>query len=322
MALLAIFAPISEATAAACGDIPVHSHRGARPEPENTAASVTAAARGGFDAAEIDIQMLSDGTWAMHHDAATGRAVRPRSSLGRTGVPLMLINREDWSNHRTVGRGGPTEGPPPSLFADGIAAARAANIGLNVEIKQHVTSCGSVRRAVEQARVLGDRVQWTTMFPATANCLADLQLGYVAIVVLSQADADKAGREAEAAASRAREVGRTIGMFSPNTAAAMGDGLAGVAAQMPVNGNRRYAVPGTIASAARILGGARVMAVHLPASDLAANPGIVAVANAANLRVAVYEDTTTSTMLDAVRAARPRPQMIITDATSARAACP
>lgn len=59
------------------GSCPVNvvAHRGSSRFPENSLSAVTLAGMGQFDGVEIDVMMLRDGKWVVHHDRQTGRAV-------------------------------------------------------------------------------------------------------------------------------------------------------------------------------------------------------------------------------------------------------
>lgn len=59
------------------GSCPVNvvAHRGSSRYPENSLPAVTFAGMGKFDGVEIDVMMLRDGKWVIHHDRETGRAV-------------------------------------------------------------------------------------------------------------------------------------------------------------------------------------------------------------------------------------------------------
>lgn len=276
----------------------IHAHRGARPEAENTAAAIAAAGRLGFDAAEIDVQPLKGGDWAVHHDALTGRAV--------TGsrLPVSAIPASDWEHLRAVDGQGRGAGPP-SLFTDAAAAANANGIRLHIEIKAPVT-CAQVDDLVARARALDKAPHWSTVFPGVARCLAARSVGHLGLVIGPQNPGTKVTRGLDKLQSLAGRAGVD------------GDALRQKAEDLYDTGANRSLLEGDgLSKIAEMLAGARRRAVHVPHTDL--SDALVRQAEGASLAVAVYaEDGSDAAMAAAVRGLRATPPVfIITEARPA-----
>lgn len=289
--------PEATGTARSCAS-EIHAHRGARPEAENTAAAIAAAGRLGFDAAEIDVQPLKGGDWAVHHDALTGRAV--------TGsrLPASAIAASDWGRLRAVDGQGRDAGPP-SLFADAVAAANAGGIRLHIEVKAPVT-CAQVDDLVARARVLDKAPHWSTVFPGVARCLAARSVDHLGLVVGPQDPGAKVTRGLDKLQALAGRVGVD------------GEALRQKAEDLYDTGANRSLLEGDgLSKIADMLAGARRRAVHLPHTDL--TDTLVRQAAGAGLTVAVYaEDGSDAAMAAAVRGLRAAaPVFIITEARPA-----
>lgn len=289
-------APAPEAARSCPSEI--HAHRGARPEAENTAAAIAAAGRLGFDAAEIDVQPLKGGDWAVHHDALTGRAV--------TGsrLPASAITASDWSRLRAVDGQGRDAGPP-SLFADAVAAANAGGIRLHIEVKAPVT-CAQVDDLVARARALDKAPHWSTVFPGVARCLAARSVDHLGLVVGPQEPGARVTRGLDKLQVLAGRVGVD------------GDALRQKAEDLYDTGANRSLLEGDgVSKIADMLAGARRRAVHLPHTDL--SDALVRQAGGAGLAVAVYaEDGNDAAIAAAVRGLRATaPVFIITEARPA-----
>lgn len=280
-----------------CGS-EVQAHRGGRPFPENTAAAIRAAARAGFPTAEIDVQPLSDGGWALHHDAVTGRAVSgPRR-------PAATVTTAQWQALRALDGAGRDAGPA-SVLEDAIDAANSAGIRLHIEVKAPV-SCRQIDGLLDRAAALRQPPYWSTAFPAVARCLAARQVDYLGLVV---GPADPGSAPATAAAKAAAIAG-SLGLDTPRLRAAAADAYDA--------GTNRTALDDTgMAAAAAPLTGARQRGLHIPHTDL--SPALMTRASGLGLSVGVYAAGGDDRgMADTLRRMPGQgPAFIITDATPA-----
>jgi glycerophosphoryl diester phosphodiesterase len=114
----------------ACGRIMVAAHRGEHSiYPENSIASIRAAARGGISLAEIDVQVSADGVLVVMHDGTVDRTTDGEgetSSFTWAQLQELLLDGGD--------PGDPETSRIPT-FEQVLAVARAEGISLYIDIK-------------------------------------------------------------------------------------------------------------------------------------------------------------------------------------------
>lgn len=271
-----------------------HAHRGVRPHAENTAAAIQAAGAAGFDAAEIDVQPLKDGYWAVHHDAVTGRAV--------VGVkkPASALTAEEWKQLRAVDARGKSVGAP-SLMDEAIEAANAGHVRLHIEVKAPV-SCRQIDNLIAMTRGLEKAPYWSTAFPSAARCLAARSVEHLGIVVGPQERGGKLSRGIE----KGQEIGDRLGVDTSRLRKAADGAYEQVS-------NRSFLSQDGIAEAAGLAAGAKRRALHIPHTDL--SPALIQRAKANGLTLAVYAGNGDEAgMADAIkRTGGFAPLFIITD---------
>lgn len=109
---------------------PLIGHRGAAAvAPENTLASIRAAAEHGFTWIELDVTPLADGTLVMFHDRRLNRTTDHR---GR----ISFITADDLA-HIDAGVRFPQQysGEPIATFVDALQLIRELGLKLNLELK-------------------------------------------------------------------------------------------------------------------------------------------------------------------------------------------
>jgi glycerophosphoryl diester phosphodiesterase len=177
---------------AECLGMKIHAHRGSADAPENSASALRSAYAGDWDGVEIDMQQLADGTWVLHHDLTTGRAVMTGSKL-----PVAQLMPADWRRARMTLHGRATDEAPPFLADAAAIAAAHPDKTFNAEIKQVVGNCQPVQALVAQLQQAIQHGNWflTSGLRTPLRCArgADRQ-GYLGLIVFD-------GRNAEAAAS-------------------------------------------------------------------------------------------------------------------------
>ncbi len=117
-------------TAPSCGRIMVAAHRGNHKDyPENSLASIRAAARIGADFAEVDVRDTSDGRLVLMHD----------SSVDRTTDGTGEVRDMSWEQIQQLNLDGGDASDPESnkvpLFSDVLALAKQLNIMIYVDQK-------------------------------------------------------------------------------------------------------------------------------------------------------------------------------------------
>lgn len=175
-----------------CLGMKIHAHRGSAESPENSASALRSAYAGDWDGVEIDMQQLADGTWVLHHDLTTGRAVLTGGSL-----PVAKLTTADWQRARMTLHGRATNEAPPFLADAATIAAAYPGKTFNAEIKEVVGNCQPVQALVAQLQQTIPHGNWflTSGLRTPLRCArgADRQ-GYLGLIVFD-------GRNAEAATS-------------------------------------------------------------------------------------------------------------------------
>lgn len=264
---------VAQPVLASCGNIEVHAHRGARPAPENTVASIEAAANQGFRFAEIDIQMLGDGTWVLHHDALIGRVVTGNPNLKVAGVnpPVAGLSLHSWKTLHIAGN----PEMKPSKLDEAILAAQD-KISLHIEVKTP-TSCAAVSRMASYVERKIPDVKWSTPFRNVATCLSKSGAQYVGLVVGPP-------KENEVVSSKLSAAKGLVGGFLKNKGfdtAVLDNGYDSAANRGIIHGDGIRTVRDIIP-----YGNA---AIHLPASDI--SESFLRKAEAEGLHIAVYSDS-------------------------------
>lgn len=100
---------------------------GASIPPENTLASLAAAAAAGVCLVEVDLALLGDGTAVLHH---TDKGLFAQRCKATRSVPMRSLRRKSLANLSYAGARVPT-------LAEGLAYARAAGLSLQIELKHN-----------------------------------------------------------------------------------------------------------------------------------------------------------------------------------------
>lgn len=125
------------AAQAACMGMELQAHRGAAGFPENSYAAVQAAVQGAWEGAEIDVQSLSDGELALHHDALTTRTTSLRGRMVRQ------LDSTAWSEVRLKDSKGKLTAERAPFLRDVVPMVQASGKVLNVEIKEEFRNCST-----------------------------------------------------------------------------------------------------------------------------------------------------------------------------------
>lgn len=133
---------------AGCMGMELQAHRGAAMQhPENSAAAVQAAMQGAWEGAEIDVQSLSDGTLALHHDVQTTRMTSLR------GRQVGQLSSAAWSEVRLKNSKGQLTKEPAATLPEVLPAVAQAGKVLNVEIKQTYQNCSAAHEAMRNLQL-------------------------------------------------------------------------------------------------------------------------------------------------------------------------
>lgn len=147
-------------------DVPaVIGHRGAAGHaPENTLASLEAAAGLGVRWVEFDVKLTSDGTSVLFHDDTLERTTDGKGKLAETTLAtLRALDAGSWFGPAFTGERVPT-------LADAMATLARLGLGANVEIKP------SPGRAAETGAAVARALQaaWPRSLPAPLVSSFDL----------------------------------------------------------------------------------------------------------------------------------------------------
>lgn len=173
-----------------CADMSVHAHRGHPEFPENSLSAVRRAwSSGEYDAAEIDVQLLRDGVWVLHHDPITGRVV---SGLGKART--AKLDSRQWKHATMLGHKGQPTGESAPFFSEVLNAAHEDGGKLNIEIKGKY-SCTSIQALYKQvaSSLSYESYFFTSMDKNALTCLrqTDSKL-YLGLVVSPDFEGTKA----------------------------------------------------------------------------------------------------------------------------------
>jgi glycerophosphoryl diester phosphodiesterase len=119
-----------------CGGMIFSAHRGFVNEPENSVTAIRMALLNGAAEIEIDVMLIRDGTWVLHHDKQTGRATG-RTDGDRVSVRSLNDKTRKQVRHRDMSTGYLTNYRIPTLD-EAIAVFRAyrrPHQVLNIEVK-------------------------------------------------------------------------------------------------------------------------------------------------------------------------------------------
>ncbi len=163
-------AALSFPAAAACLGVETYAHRGHPAKPENSAPGIAMGKADGFDGPEFDIAALSDGSFALTHDAFPGRAVK--------GAPRKFIRDiapSEWRAATLAGRKGERTSEPAALLDEALpAAARSLASGGKALVEIKAATC-------EQAKTVAGYLHWAlppgslliySLKPELARCAA------------------------------------------------------------------------------------------------------------------------------------------------------
>ncbi|MDQ7003713.1 MAG: glycerophosphodiester phosphodiesterase [Ghiorsea sp.] len=128
-------APIKKKTAEpllGCKSFKTFGHRGGHGGPENSIPAVLSGLEAKHNGVEIDTQLLTDGTWVVHHDPMIGR-----SSYGVLGF-VNTLTKKDWNKVYLLSRSGKKTKVKAPLLEELLQAFKSKSVSgqvLNIEIK-------------------------------------------------------------------------------------------------------------------------------------------------------------------------------------------
>jgi glycerophosphoryl diester phosphodiesterase len=138
----------SSALATQCRKMKFFAHRGSADYPENSRSALRAAVQGPWDGVETDVQELSDGELALHHDSTLERT---------TNLRARSVSRLDslaWKKGKMRDRQGEISEEAPALLEEVLPDIAASGKPINVEIKEEkFQNCALAKRT---ARMLMD----------------------------------------------------------------------------------------------------------------------------------------------------------------------
>lgn len=177
--LIALFSSTSNAE---CHGMEIHAHRGSHAAPENSLLAVTSALTGDWDAAEIDIQMLSDGAWVLNHDWELGRT---------TSLANRKVNRLDstiWQEVYLKDRKGQLTNEH-GAFLEQVLETTTNNPEkvLNIEIKQPFNGCKPIHDLVENMDKKWSNLKWffTSVDTRNLQCVRQIDKNvYLGVIML------------------------------------------------------------------------------------------------------------------------------------------
>lgn len=200
--LLCVGWSAAAASHAACMGMELQAHRGAAMSlPENSAAAVEAAMQGAWEGAEIDVQSLSDGTLALHHDVQTTRMTSLR------GRQVGQLSSTAWSEVRLKNGKGQVTKEPAATLPDVLPAVAQAGKVLNVEIKQAYQNCSAAHEAMRNLQLGLPQGNWGISAIAVGHlqCAREFDSeAYLGVIVLDPRSGAMNNRRT---ASRAHWVG-------------------------------------------------------------------------------------------------------------------
>jgi len=171
--------------ATTCAGLQVFAHRGAKSEPENSLRAMTVAAREGWPGVELDLQSLSDGAWALHHDPVLGL------KTDVAGVRTIDLSSSDWKQLRLRDRRAAITDEPGALLTEVVASSEAGTLRLNMEIKEPFVSCPRTLTLLDalEGRPTGSWF-FTSMDPRHLSCMKSRAPDqYVGLVVVDPSSA-------------------------------------------------------------------------------------------------------------------------------------
>lgn len=164
-----------------CLGMVLHAHRGAPGAPENSASAVHQALQGEWDGVEVDVQMLRDQAWVLHHDLQTTRTT---SLKGRS---VWDIDSSTWREVRLRDRQGKVISEAPPFLEEMLRQLPEESKVLNLEIKQTSLSCEPAQRLALQLHAARPAGQWflTSIERRQLQCVRKVDAeGYLGLVVL------------------------------------------------------------------------------------------------------------------------------------------
>lgn len=175
-------AAIPAAAHADCLGMALHAHRGAPGAPENSTSAVQLALQGDWDGVEVDLQMLRDQAWVLHHDLQTTRTT---SLQGRS---VWDIDSQTWREVRLRDRQGKVIPEAPPFLAELLSQIPedAAKV-LNLEIKQTNLSCAPAQKLATQLQTARPAGQWflTAVDRRQLQCIRKVDPeGYLGLIVV------------------------------------------------------------------------------------------------------------------------------------------
>jgi glycerophosphoryl diester phosphodiesterase len=154
----------SSLLSAQCRKMQFLAHRGDAAYPENSHSALSAAARGSWNGVETDVQSLSDGSLALHHDITLER------TTNLTARTVRLLDSSSWKNGRMRDRQGKMTEESPALLEEVLPDIAASGKSINVEIKQEFQNCALATRT---AHALMDAL------PPKARQMSAIQLAHL-----------------------------------------------------------------------------------------------------------------------------------------------
>jgi glycerophosphoryl diester phosphodiesterase len=138
----------SAALATQCRKMKFFAHRGSADYPENSRSALRAAVQGPWDGVETDVQALSDGELALHHDSTLERTTNLRARS------VSRVDSLGWKKGKMRDRQGEITEEAPALLEEVLPDIAASGKPINVEIKEEkFQNCALATRT---ARMLMD----------------------------------------------------------------------------------------------------------------------------------------------------------------------
>lgn len=288
----------------------IQSHRGYPTLPENAFSSVVVAFAAKFNAVEVDARQLRDGTWVLNHDESTQRTMLTRSNKTK----LRNMDRSDWTQSTLRNRLGQQvneQAEDLATIASGAFQAQSPGQTLNIELKDN--------RGIN-CQDLGQLNETATLFLSAGQVSYSSMNGVKPLVCMREHNPDaylaliqgpsRKALEKWAAANHGEELSKLNGNRRLRAAA-----------QMATEAFGSYKYPSwsstvKLQELRRTLGGK--VGLHVEISDLKADPGLVARAQSAGVKLMTYTLTDNDSHLNDLLALKSRgvmPDGAIVDST-------
>lgn len=262
-----------------CKGFEIQAHRGYVTQPENSLSAVVTALSAKFNAAEVDVRRLRDGTWVLSHDGNTKRTML--NTTGKTS--LRSMNLADWSQATMRNRDGTkSQETPVSLeqtLTDSLTVMSHGQT-MNIELKAKHGTCKSIGELnALTTGILGDnRANYSSM-NGTGPLVCVRKYNPSTYVALIQGPSRKA-LEKWAAATHGEELSKLSGNKRLFAGAKMATEAFG-GYQYP-----SWSSAAKLSELRRTLG--NNVGLHVEITDLKADPSLVSRVRAAGVKLMSY----------------------------------